>query len=159
MGRNASAEAMTKSLFETDAQTRRRMQGVRVRDTDIERVVRSVLHGLGYRFTLRREDLPGKPDVVMPKYRTVIFVNGCFWHGHDACTKGTRRPRRNAEAWQRKIQKNVAKDVRVTRELEALGWTVVTIWECETKSRATLAELLSHRLGEIAVATGVTVKP
>lgn len=137
---------MSQEKFDTDERTRLRMQQVRVANTSIEKMVRSVLHSMGYRFTLRRRDLPGKPDVVMPKYKTIVFVHGCFWHGHAICRKGTLRPKRNAELWEQKILKNIAKDERVTQELKTLGWRVITVWECETKDRTYLAEQLTNRL-------------
>ena len=104
------------------------MSRVRTRDTKPEVLVRSALHRAGFRFRLHRRDLPGKPDIVLPRFRTVVFVNGCFWHGHH-CSKG-KRPRTNTEFWNRKIDANVERDAMVKRELERLGWNVVTIWEC-----------------------------
>jgi DNA mismatch endonuclease (patch repair protein) len=137
---------MPNSNYETDEKTRQRMQKVARQNTPIERIVRSVLHRLGYRFSLRRKDLAGKPDLVLPKYRTVVFVHGCFWHGHESCTKGTLRPKRNSELWERKIRWNVEKDARVTRELEEQSWHVIVVWECETKDRVGLGNRLSAEL-------------
>jgi DNA mismatch endonuclease (patch repair protein) len=137
---------MSNDFGPTDAATRERMQKVRVRDTSIERLVRSILHRRGYRFTLRRRDLPGKPDVVLPKYSTVIFVHGCFWHGHDACRKGTIRPKRNAALWEEKIRRNVSRDAAISQQLVSMGWQVVTIWECEVKDQEALGRSLEEML-------------
>jgi DNA mismatch endonuclease (patch repair protein) len=138
---------MTQSVRDTDPETRRRMQKVGVHNTPIERTVRSILHRLGYRFTLRRKDLIGKPDIVLPKYKSVVFVHGCFWHGHATCYKGTRRPKRNAAFWENKIAYNTAKDQRVQKELHRLGWNVVVVWECETKDELQLRRHLMEELG------------
>lgn len=102
------------------------------KDTKPEILVRKLLHGLGYRFRLCRKDLPGKPDIVLPKYRTVIFVHGCFWHQHAGC-KAASRPSTNVEFWEKKFARNRERDARVEAELAALGWRVIVIWECEVK--------------------------
>jgi DNA mismatch endonuclease, patch repair protein len=108
------------------------MASVRQRDTTPELRVRSVLHRAGYRFRLHRRDLPGSPDVVLPKHRLVVFVHGCFWHRHPACKKAT-TPKANAEFWAAKFRKNVERDAEAVAALEVLGWRVLTIWECETR--------------------------
>lgn len=108
------------------------MSRVRSGNTKPERIVRSVLHRLGYRFRLRRKDLPGKPDIVLPKHETVVFVHGCFWHQHPGCKKAT-IPKQNRAFWESKLARNVERDKEVREELTDLGWNVVTIWECETK--------------------------
>lgn len=138
---------MLNATFYTDEDTRRRMQRVHSKDTPIEILVRRRLHALGYRFRLHRSNLPGKPDIVLPKYMTVMFVHGCFWHGHEACAKGRRRPKRNAETWEQKITYNRVKDERAAMQLCALGWKVVTIWECETRNSKVLEGKLKHGLG------------
>lgn len=102
------------------------------KDTKPEILVRKLLHALGYRFRLCRKDLPGKPDIVLPKYRTVIFVHGCFWHQHAGC-KAASRPSTNVEFWEKKFARNRERDARVEAELAALGWRVIVIWECEVK--------------------------
>ena len=107
------------------------MSRVRSSDTKPERAVRSALHRLGYRFRLHRRDLPGKPDIVLPRLKTVIFVHGCFWHQH-GCKK-SKLPQQNAAFWQRKLLSNVARDGAVTRQLAESGWKVVVIWECQFK--------------------------
>lgn len=122
------------------------MASIRGRDTRPEIALRSMLHGIGYRFTVngpRNRRLPGRPDVVLPKYDTVIFVHGCFWHGHEGC-EGFRIPKTRTEWWTAKIEGNRARDARVERELRQLGWHVVTIWECALRTAAARAWLLAR---------------
>lgn len=119
-----------------------RMRLVKARHTHPERVVRSLLHSRGFRFRLHYRDLPGKPDIALPKYRTVIFVNGCFWHACPNCKKGSRRPKTNAAFWANKIEKNVQRDIRSQRLIEAADWRVIVVWECETKKEDLLAKRL-----------------
>lgn len=133
--------------FDVDPETRRRMQSVRTEDTAPERVVQAVLRDLGHRFTVQRKDLPGKPDIVLPERSAVLLVHGCFWHGHESCDKGTRRPRHNAAFWESKIRYNKAKDLRVSNELEKLGWRVIVVWECECRHRMQLKNRLEKELG------------
>lgn len=95
-------------------------------------LVRSIVHGLGYRYSLHRKDLPGKPDLVFPSRKKIIFVHGCFFHVH-ACRYGQVVPRTNAEFWAKKRQANVDRDKKILEALEAHGWQVLTIWECQTK--------------------------
>ena len=101
-------------------------------DTGPEFVVRSLLNWMGYRFRLHRADLPGKPDIVLPRHRKIIFVNGCFWHGHKSCQKGRSRPTSHARFWKDKIEGNAARDKKNTLALRRRGWSVLTVWECET---------------------------
>lgn len=108
------------------------MSGIRSRDTKPERTVRSWLHRNGYRFRINRKDLPGTPDIVLPKYRTVIFVHGCFWHRHEGC-KLAYMPKSNVRKWADKFSKNVERDKTKLRECQQAGWKVVVIWECETR--------------------------
>lgn len=110
------------------------MSKVRGRNTTPERLVRSVLHCAGLRFRLHRTDLPGSPDIVLPRYRTAIFVNGCFWHQHSGCRRAV-RPVTNQEFWNRKLDRNIVRDAVAVRNLEAMGWRVLVIWECELKNR------------------------
>ena len=107
------------------------MSRIRSKDTAPEIRVRSMLHKAGYRFRLHVKDLPGKPDIVLPKYKTVIFVHGCFWHRHKGCSKAT-TPSTNSEYWKKKFQRNVERDKQDQAELKKLGWKVIVIWECET---------------------------
>jgi len=104
------------------------MAKVRAKDTSPERAIRSQLHRRGFRFSLHRRDLPGTPDLVLSKYRTVVFVHGCFWHGHN-CPKG-RRPKSNTEFWNRKLDENLRRAERQQTELKKLGWDTHIIWEC-----------------------------
>lgn len=115
------------------------MAKIRGWDTKPELALRSLLHRHGYRFTVRgpkNKSLPGRPDLVLPKYRTVIFVHGCYWHGHEHC-KHFRLPSSRTEWWTAKIEGNRARDLRNENALRALGWHVVTIWECALKTAAT----------------------
>lgn len=114
------------------------MAQVKDRDTGPERAVRSLLHRLGCRFRLHRADLPGTPDIVLPKRRTVIFVHGCFWHRHAGCRRAT-MPASNTEYWKRKFSRIVARDAQNTLRLEQDGWRVMVVWECELKDIDALA--------------------
>ena len=109
------------------------MQNVKTKNTAPEIKLRSLLHKNGFRFRANRKDLPGKPDIVLPKYRAVIFVHGCFWHGHD-CPRG-QRPQTNADFWKQKIDRNVIRDKSDVSLLESLGWRVLIVWECEIKKK------------------------
>lgn len=124
------------------------MRGSRSRDTQPEILVRRALHRLGYRFRIHRKDLPGKPDIVLPKHGLVIFVHGCFWHQHQGCKDG-RMPQSNKDFWAEKFAKNLARDDRDQRALCVLGWHVGVIWECESRSperlEAKISELFASR--------------
>lgn len=113
------------------------MAAIRGRDTKPELRVRSLLHSLGYRFRLHYKELPGKPDIVLPKYRTAIFVHGCFWHSHD-CRYGIVIPSTRPEFWARKRSGTVERDMKNRADLEASGWHVIIIWECQTKDLESL---------------------
>lgn len=115
------------------------MSRIRGKDTKPEMIVRRACHALGLRFRLHRKDLPGKPDLVFPKYKTVIFVHGCYWHSHD-CRYGSVIPKTNTEFWQTKRLTTVDRDERNARESEYLGWRVLTYWECETKDTDSLVD-------------------
>lgn len=110
------------------------MSRIHASDTSIEVKVRRFLFSQGYRYRKNVKDLPGKPDIVLPKYRTVIFVHGCFWHRHDGCKDAT-MPKTRVEFWQTKFQKNVENDKKHQEELECLGWSVLTLWECDINKR------------------------
>ena len=129
----------------TDPVRSRIMAAVRGRDTAPEIRVRRCLHAMGYRFRLHRRDLPGTPDIVLPRHRTCIFVHGCFWHRHPGCRKTT-TPKRNTEFWNEKFARNVARDEANGRDLMSAGWNVVILWECETEDPERLAEALRSRL-------------
>ena len=105
---------------------------IRGRDTRPEKQMRSLLHGAGYRFRLHDRKLPGRPDIVMRKYRAVVFVHGCYWHRHRDCINTT-TPGTRTEFWKAKFAATVERDRRNTLELEAMGWKVITVWECELK--------------------------
>lgn len=117
------------------------MSRIKGKNTRPERIVRSLLHRMGYRFRLHGKDLPGRPDIVLPKYRAVIFVHGCFWHRHRRCRNCT-TPTNNRVFWVKKLEGNVARDRVNARALRKLGWKVVVVWECEVAS----AEGLKRRL-------------
>lgn len=117
------------------------MSRIRGRDTEPERVVRSMLHKMGYRFRLHMARLPGKPDIVLPRYKTVILVHGCFWHRHNGC-RFAYTPKSRKQFWLKKLESNVMRDRRVRMELAKLGWHVITVWECELRS----SDQLSNRL-------------
>lgn len=121
------------------------MSSVKQRHTKPEMVVRSLLHRLGYRFRLHVKDLPGSPDIILPKFRTAIFVHGCFWHQHKNCGK-SRRPSSNQEYWNTKLDGNVSRDKRKEEELSKLGWRVEIVWQCETGDKETLSKKLDKLL-------------
>jgi DNA mismatch endonuclease (patch repair protein) len=122
----------------------RMMSGIRGKDTWPEMMVRRLLHAQGFRYRLHRKDLPGKPDIVLPKYKAAIFVNGCFWHGHECSL--FKWPASNAEFWENKIKANRRRDASAIEALEALGWRCLTVWECDT--RRLCAEDLCRTLKE-----------
>lgn len=111
------------------------MSRIRGKDTRPEMVVRRWLHSEGFRYSLHSRRLPGCPDLVLRRYHTVIFINGCFWHGHPGCDM-FRMPRSNVEFWQEKIRRNKERDAQEVAALEALGWNVIVVWECELSRRA-----------------------
>jgi DNA mismatch endonuclease (patch repair protein) len=117
-------------------------------DTKPEISVRRLIHGMGYRYRLHRRDLPGTPDIVLPARRAIVFVHGCFWHGHEAC-RLARTPKSRVEFWTRKFKENRERDVRKIEQLRAMGWRVIVVWECELKNREALARRLrSFLVGE-----------
>lgn len=121
----------------------RLMSKIGPRNTKPELALRSMLHRAGFRFRLHVKDLPGKPDIVLPKYRTVIFVHGCFWHRHRGCRFAT-TPSSNEAFWRSKFSENVERDKRKTRALRRLGWDVLTVWECEVTQPQTIQRILSR---------------
>ena len=120
-----------------------RIKGV---DTKPELLVRSIVHRLGYRFSLHRKDLPGSPDIVLPKHKKIIFVHGCFWHGHKGC-KRSRRPSSNIEFWQNKLEKNIMRDKKNLAELRKKGWAVLVLWQCQTNKPEKLIIKIEKFLG------------
>lgn len=127
------------------------MSRIRCSDTAPERAVRSLLHRMGYRFRLHCKALPGRPDVVLPRYRTVVLVHGCFWHRHKSC-RFAYVPKTREEFWQAKFDANVARDQVVFRSLRAQGWHVIVVWECETRNVTRLARRFTSALRKSSVA-------
>ena len=127
----------------TPKQRSRNMAAIKSKDTKPEIKVRKFLHGLGYRYRLHDRDLPGKPDIVMKKYKTVIFVNGCYWHRHPGC-KFAYQPQSNIEFWGLKFQQNIDRDRRNYTNLEEKGWHVIIIWECAIKNNSYEKKLLKQ---------------
>jgi DNA mismatch endonuclease (patch repair protein) len=129
------------------------MSRIRGKDTTPEMAVRSALHRLGYRFRLHGKGLPGRPDIVMPRYRTVVFVHGCFWHRHAGCRNCT-TPTNNRDFWVAKLAGNAARDKKHALALRRLGWRVMVVWECQTE-KAGFGALLRKRLDKLLRVTGV----
>ncbi|WP_448659167.1 very short patch repair endonuclease [Sphingomonas sp. CJ99] len=127
------------------------MRRVKGKDTDPELIVRRALHAMGLRFRLHRKDLPGRPDILLPGRRTVIFVHGCFWHRHEGCRRAT-MPAQRKEFWEAKFDRTIARDREQTAALTALGWRVAVLWECDVRKptalRAKLTQLFPNRSSE-----------
>ena len=121
------------------------MGRIKGRDTKPEILVRSLLHKKGYRFRLHQKNLPGRPDIVLRKYRTVIFVNGCFWHRHENCSDAT-LPKSKTEFWLNKFDQTVKRDKSNRDELLSLGWKVLTVWECEVSDGLRLLNIITRVL-------------
>ena len=119
------------------------MSRIKGRDTTPEMLVRRECHRQGLRYRLHRKDLPGKPDLVLPKYKAVIFVHGCYWHSHD-CKYGSVIPKTNTEFWQTKRLATVDRDERNARDLKYAGWRVLTYWECEVRDSEKLAARIAR---------------
>lgn len=127
---------------------RSRIMGkVKGKNTKPELIVRSMLHKMGYRFRLYRKDLPGNPDIILPKLKKVIFVNGCFWHGHENC-KRSKRPTTNSDFWNEKLNKNIHRDKKNIEELNNKGWNSLMVWTCEIKDEKKLKQKLNDFLEE-----------
>jgi DNA mismatch endonuclease (patch repair protein) len=127
----------------TPEQRSRLMSRVRGSNTGPELTVRSTLHRMGFRFRLNRKDLPGRPDMVLPRFKLAVFVHGCFWHRHPRCKKAT-TPAHNRSFWITKFRANRLRDRRCERQLKRLGWNVATIWECETADEVSLRKRISE---------------
>lgn len=123
----------------------RLMSGIRDKNTKPELLVRSLLHSMGYRFRLHRRDLPGNPDIVLPRHGVCIFVHGCFWHLHSKC-KDARIPKTRTAWWRKKLEGNAARDKRHTAALRRHGWRVITVWECQTEKPERLVSRLQRLL-------------
>lgn len=135
------------------------MAAIHSRDTKPERLVRRYLWAHGYRYRLNHPRLPGKPDIVLLRYRTCIFINGCFWHGHQQCKK-YKLPKTRTPFWLAKVQRNQARDIRVQQQLATMGWHCITVWECELSSqkRAATLQSLAYTLDSIYLADH-TIRP
>ena len=119
----------------------RNMSAIKSKNTKPEIIVRKLLHSMGYRFRLHKKDLPGSPDIVLPKYKTVIFVHGCFWHRHHNCKFAT-TPKTRTEFWENKFKENIERDIRNQNKLQNLGWKSRIIWECEIKDKDAINQKL-----------------
>ena len=126
------------------------MSRIRGKGTKPEKIVRSLLHKLGFRFRLYKKCLPGTPDIVLPRYRTVIFVNGCFWHQHPGCLRST-IPLSNKEYWEPKLKKITENDEGNINKLINDGWKVLVIWECETKDKELLVQKINNNIMRLKV--------
>ena len=119
------------------------MSRIKGKDTLPEKTVRRILHRMGYRFRLHVKDLPGKPDIVLPKHNKIIFVHGCFWHGHRGCKRAA-RPESNSEFWNRKIDSNIKRDEKNLKALRSMGWDVLIIWQCQMENKEKLRRKISE---------------
>ena len=117
------------------------MGRIKHKDTQPEKIIRSLIHQMGYRFRLHQPELPGKPDIVLPKYRKIILVNGCFWHGHKNCSRA-KLPKSNNIFWLKKIEGNKNRDKNNIAALKNLGWDVLVIWQCEIKNQIEIQQRL-----------------
>ncbi|MCM1153217.1 MAG: very short patch repair endonuclease [Muribaculum sp.] len=132
----------------TTEQRSRCMSHIKSKDTKPEMIVRRYIHAHGFRYGLHNPKLPGKPDIVLRRLKTVIFIHGCFWHGHNGC-RYYRPSKSNIEFWETKITGNISRDKRNLKELNRLGWRVITVWECELKNKAVRVKTLSNLVREL----------
>ncbi len=121
-------------IHKVSEQRSRNMSAIKSKNTKPEIAVRKLLHSMGYRFRLHRKDLPGSPDIVLPKYKTVIFVHGCFWHRHENC-KYASTPKTRQEFWEAKFRENINRDKLNQENLSSKGWKIIIVWECEIKDK------------------------
>ena len=121
-------------MHKVSEQRSRNMSAIKSKNTKPEIAVRKLLHSMGYRFRLHRKDLPGSPDIVLPKYKTVIFVHGCFWHRHKNC-KYAATPKTRQEFWEAKFRENINRDKLNQENLSSKGWKIIIVWECEIKDK------------------------
>ena len=121
-------------IHKVSEQRSRNMSAIKSKNTKPEIAVRKLLHSMGYRFRLHRKDLPGSPDIVLPKYKTVIFVHGCFWHRHQNC-KYASTPKTRQEFWNKKFNENINRDKINQENLSSKGWKIIIVWECEIKDK------------------------
>lgn len=123
------------------------MSSIRSKDTAPEMAVRSTLHRMGYRFRVHANDLPGIPDVILPRHKKIVFVHGCFWHKHFGCEKFV-MPKNNRAFWKEKLAANVKRDKLTKVQLEKMGWKVLVVWECETKNEKYLRTILNDYMAK-----------
>lgn len=141
----------------TPEQRSRCMAAVKGKDTKPEMMVRKFLFSKGLRYRVNNRKFPGSPDIVLKKYKTIVFIDGCFWHGHEGC-KYYRLPKTNEEFWSHKINASIARDNANTKNLKLAGWRVIRIWECEIKTKAQREETLEALYRQI-VGTSITYQP
>jgi DNA mismatch endonuclease (patch repair protein) len=134
------------------------MSRIRAQNTSPELLVRSMLHSAGYRFRLHRRDLPGSPDIVLPKHKLAFFVHGCFWHRHARCRLAA-VPKSRPDFWRKKFSDNVKRDRRAVSQLTKMGWRVCVIWECETRDLQSLVERLAAVLPEVPKRRTIAAPP
>ena len=132
-------------IHEVSEQRSRNMSAIKSKNTKPEITVRKLLHSMGYRFRLHKKDLPGSPDIVLPKYKTVIFVHGCFWHRHQNC-KYASNPKTRREFWEKKFKENIERDKKTQEKLKNLGWKTKIVWECEIKKQDKLIKKIEDFL-------------
>ena len=130
-------------MHKVSEQRSRNMSAIKSKNTKPEIAVRKLLHSMGFRFRLHRKDLPGSPDIVLPKYKTLIFVHGCFWHRHENC-KYASNPKTRKEFWESKFKANVKRDLEIQEKIKNIGWQSVVIWECELKDSSALKKKLQN---------------
>lgn len=124
------------------------MSHISGKNTKPEMIFRKTLHQFGYRYSLHKKELPGKPDLVLRKYKTVILINGCFWHGHKNC-KASTLPATNKKFWEKKISDNILRDKKNNKELKTLGWNVITVWQCQLKNQTHQQKTLKRIIKEL----------
>lgn len=123
------------------------MSKISCKDTKPEILVRRILHKMGFRYRLHVNDLPGTPDIVLPRHKKIIFVHGCFWHGHEGCNR-SKRPKTNVDFWNQKIDGNIERDEKTKEELEEMGWKVLVIWQCQTRDLESLEQIILKFMSE-----------
>lgn len=139
-------------MVEIDPKRSAQMSRIRSANTRPELVVRKALHSKGFRFRLHRKDLPGNPDIVLPRYRAAVFIHGCFWHQHPGCRLAS-WPKSRTEYWGPKLRRNVERDVQAARQLQEHGWRPIIVWECDTRSPERLAARVEELVLEILDST------